>query len=198
MLVAADLRSYRVETALDNRTSLSIRAIRPDDKHRLVEHFERLGPESHYRRFSGFHRSFTPEELQYMTNPNFLEYGAIVAMVRDSYRDEYIVGEGCYQASPDGRFAEFALSVLDPYQRRGIGSLLLLHLARLAGHWGVNMFQADVLASNRNALSFLVRRGFQPLGSSAGMCRLSLSLGQRLVANRQVDHYTAVNLQRDN
>ena len=100
MLVAADLRNYRIEMTLARGTDLDIRAIQPTDKARLVEYFGQLNPESHYRRFSGFHRSFTPEELQYMTNPNFLEYGAIVAMVRDSYRDEYIWGRAVIRRRP--------------------------------------------------------------------------------------------------
>ena len=176
MLVAADLRNYHIETTLARGTGLDIRAIRSADKARLVEYFGRLSPDSHYRRFCGFRKAFTPEELHYMTSPNFLEHAAIVATVRDRGREEYIVGEGQYVASPDGRCVELALSVLDPYQRGGIGSLLLLHLVRLAEHWGIEKLQADVLASNRNAFTFLVRRGFQPIRTSAGVYRLSRSL----------------------
>ena len=176
MLVATDLRNYHIETTLARGTGLDIRAIGSADKARLVEYFGQLSPDSHYRRFCGFRKAFTPEELQYMTNPNFLEHAAIVATVRDRGREEYIVGEGQYVASPDGRCAELALSVLDPYQRRGIGSLLLLHLVRLAEHWGIEKLQADVLASNRNALTFLVQRGFQPIRTSDGVYRLARSL----------------------
>jgi len=176
MLVAADLRNYRIETTLARGMGLDIRAIGSADKARLVEYFGRLSPDSHYRRFNGFRKALTPEELQYITSPNFLEHAAIVATVRDRGREEYIVGEGQYVASPDGRCAELALSVLDPYQRGGIGSLLLLHLVRLAEHWGIEKLQADVLVSNRNAFTFLVRRGFQPIRTSAGVYRLSRSL----------------------
>jgi GNAT superfamily N-acetyltransferase len=175
MLIAADLRNYRIETTVDRGTDLDIRAIRPTDKARLVEYFGQLSPDSHYRRFCGFRKAFTSEELHYMTSPNFLEHAAIVATVRDRGREEYIVGEGQYVASPDGRCAELALSVLDSYQRRGIGSLLMLHLVRLAEHWGIEKLQADVLASNRNALTFLVQR-FQPIRTSNGMYRLARSL----------------------
>ena len=176
MLVVGDLRFYHVETTLDGGMRLSIRAIRPYDQERLVAHFERLSPDSQYRRFFGFRKAFTPQELQYMTDPNFLEHAAIVATVCDHDMDEYIVGESGYVTLPDGRYAEFALSVLDEHQRKGIGSLLLLHLARLAGHWGVRELQADILSSNRKALSFLVRRGFRSIGTSAGVHRLSQSL----------------------
>jgi GNAT superfamily N-acetyltransferase len=176
MLVVGDLRYYRVETTLDGGMRLSIRATRPDDKERLVEHFERLSLDSQYRRFFGFRKAFTRQELEYMTNPNFLEHATIVVTVCDSEMNEYIVGEGHYVAVPDGQYAKFALSVLDQYQRKGIGSLLLPHLARLARHWGVRKLQADVLSSNRNALSFLVRRGFRSIGTSASVHRLSRSL----------------------
>src|SRR5262249_33937241 len=71
MLVVGDLRFYHVETTLDGGMRLSIRAIRPYDQERLVAHFERLSPHSQYRRFFGFRKAFTPQELQYMTDPNF-------------------------------------------------------------------------------------------------------------------------------
>jgi len=176
MLVVGDLRYYRVETTLDSGMRLSIRAIRPDDKELLAEHFERLSRGSQYQRFFGFHGEFTRQELEYMANPNFLEHAAIVATVCDSEMDEHIVGASRYVALPDGQYAEFALSVLDQHRRKGIGSLLLLHLARLAEHWGVRELHADALTSNRNALSFLGRRGFRSIGTSASVHGLSRSL----------------------
>lgn len=72
MLVAADFRNYHIEMTLARGTSLDICAMRPADKARLVEYFGRLSPDSHYRRFCGFRKAFTPEELHHMTNPKSL------------------------------------------------------------------------------------------------------------------------------
>ena len=58
--------------------------------------------------------------------------------------------------------AEFGVDVIDAYQRLGIEALSLRHLLKPACHSGVRDQQADILASNRNALHFFVGRGFKP------------------------------------
>ncbi len=177
MLAINDLRRYRVDTFLDGGVRLRVRAIRPDDRDRLVDHFEGLSPDSRYRRFLGFRKGFTPQELRYLTEPNFVGYVALVATIDEHAARERIVGDGRYVALPDGRHAELALSVVDAYQRRGIGSLLLQHLVCLARQTGIGQLEADILASNRSAMRFFIRRGFESAGISAGVCRVVRCLG---------------------
>jgi GNAT superfamily N-acetyltransferase len=176
MLAISDLRGYRVHAFLDAGVRLCIRAIGPDDKDRLANHFDRLSPDSRYRRFFGFRKGFTPEELRYLTEPDFLVSVALVATIDERDGRESIVGDGRYVALPDGRRAELALSVIDAYQRKGIGSLLLRHLVGVARHTGIGELQADILASNRSALRFFMPRGFKSMGTSTGVCRVALSL----------------------
>jgi GNAT superfamily N-acetyltransferase len=176
MLTINDLRDYRFDTHLDRNTSVCIRAIRPDDKHRLAEHFDRLSPDSRYRRFFGFRKGFTTQELRYLTEPNFVGYAALVATIEEQDGRESVVGDARYVALPHGSRAELALSVVDAYQRRGVGSLLLQHLVWLARHNAITHLEADILASNRNALRFFVRRGFASIETSCGICRVALPL----------------------
>ena len=85
--------------------------------------------------------------------------------------------DGRWVALPDRRCAaELALSIVDVYQRRGIGTFLLEHLIRLARRATVRRLEADVMGSNRGALRFLIRRGFRSLGASAGVFRMALSM----------------------
>ena len=80
-------------------------------------------------------------------------------------------------ALPDRCYAaELGLSVVDVYQRRSIGTLLLEHLIRLARHARVRRLEAEVMGSNRGALRFLIRRGFRSSGTYAGVCRVALSV----------------------
>ena len=46
-----DAQNYRVDDKLKDGTAVTIRAIRPDDKKRIVEAFKNLDPESIYTRF---------------------------------------------------------------------------------------------------------------------------------------------------
>jgi RimJ/RimL family protein N-acetyltransferase len=67
---------------------------------------------------------------------------------------ETLIGGGRYAAegSGDSRIAELAFLTGEDYQGRGIASLLLRHLTRLAHEAGVSRFEADLLADNHPML----------------------------------------------
>ncbi|TDD76206.1 GNAT family N-acetyltransferase [Actinomadura darangshiensis] len=51
--------------------------------------------------------------------------------------------------------ADIAVLVADPWQRRGLGSVLIGCLTQLAGRRGITGFDADVVLTNRPALLFV-------------------------------------------
>ena len=55
--------------------------------------------------------------------------------------------------------AELAFIIAEPYRERGIASLLLGHLARIAHDAGLSAFEAEVLAYNAPMLAVLQRSG---------------------------------------
>jgi GNAT superfamily N-acetyltransferase len=180
MLAIADLRGYSANAILGDGSPVSIRAIRPDDKERLAGHFDGLSSDSRYHRFFGLRNAFTPRELSCFTEMDFLHHVALVATIEGRAGAESIVGDGRYLTLADRRdAAELGLSVVDVYQRRGIGTLLLEHLIRLARHARVRRLEADVMGSNQGALRFLIRRGFKSSGTSGGVCSVALSIAER-------------------
>jgi GNAT superfamily N-acetyltransferase len=179
MLMSNDLRHYSADAILRDGTPICIRAIRPDDRERLAAHFDRLSSESRYRRFFGF-RNISVDELSCFIRPDFVNHVALVASIEQGESLQGIVGDGRYVVRPDRlQTAELALSVVDAYQRRGIGSLLVEHLIPLGRQAGVRRLEAEVLASNPRALRFLIRRGFKPRGTYGGVCELALSIEDR-------------------
>jgi GNAT superfamily N-acetyltransferase len=179
MMMSDDIRHYSADAILGDGTPICIRAIRPDDKEKLAGHFDGLSSESHYRRFFGF-RNISADELSCFSEPDFLSHVALVATIDQGEGLQSIVGDGRYVVGlkrPDA--AELALSVLDAYQRRGIGTFLLEHLLKVGRRAGIRQLEAEVLASNPRALRFLIRRGFRPSGTSGGVCQLALSTEDR-------------------
>ena len=74
-----------------------------------------------------------------------------------------LVAGGRYIVCPDGperSRAEVAFLVLDQYQGRGTGALLLRHLAIIAKAQGIHEFLADVLADNQRVTRVFERSGF--------------------------------------
>lgn len=172
-----DPRHYAINEILRDGTSIHIRAIRPDDKVRLFEHFAGLSPQSRYQRFFGTKRGLTRDELKNLTELDFDTHVGLVAVLHDGV-EERIIGVGRYIASAPNR-AEVAFAVLDEYQGRGIGTLLLEHLARIARAADITEFEADVLGSNRRMLEVLGESGLKVKRSmERGVVHLSLLTGE--------------------
>src|SRR5262249_57000357 len=77
--MTADLRDYAVEEILRDGGSIHVRAIRPDDRERLVEHFHRLSARSVHFRFMGMKRGLSAGDLDYFTRPDFVHHIALLA-----------------------------------------------------------------------------------------------------------------------
>jgi acetyl coenzyme A synthetase (ADP forming)-like protein len=137
--------------------SLIVRPIHPDDKARLADHFAHLGLESVRHRFFGAKRELTPKDLAYYTEVDYERHVALVATLLEGGED-HIVGVGRYFV--DGARAEVAFAVTDRHQGRGIGTVLLERLARLARAQGIEQLDADVLADNAQMLDVFRQSGF--------------------------------------
>ena len=171
-----DTRAYEAEEILRDGGSIHIRAIRPDDKERLVDHFQRLSQRSVYFRFFGAKRRLTDDELKRFTEPDFLGHVGLVATLRDDGQ-EHIIGVGRYIARNDAEAthrAEVAFAVADAHQGRGIGTILLEHLAPIARANGITEFEAEVLGENNRMLEVFAKSGFVVRRSlEAGVIHLS-------------------------
>jgi GNAT superfamily N-acetyltransferase len=71
-----------------------------------------------------------------------------------------IAGGGRYIVSRS-REAEIAFAVVDEYQGRGVGRVLLLHLAAIARAAGIERLIAQVLAENRSMLRLFEQSGLR-------------------------------------
>ena len=73
---------------------------------------------------------------------------------------------------------EFAVAVLDTWQRRGLGEHLLSELIGMARNRGLRTMIGDVLASNAAMLGLALKLGFNVSTSSEerSMRRVSLAL----------------------
>jgi len=164
--VTRQLERYAADALLRDGGSIHIRAIRADDKERLQAHFHGLGFDSVRFRFLGGKKDLTPADLRYFTELDFSQHVGLVALRRQEGAEEFI-GVGRYIcAEGDHRRAEFALAVVDAWQGRGVGTLLMEHLARIAAADGVERFEAEILATNRKMFDVVVALGFRTDESS--------------------------------
>jgi len=146
--------------ALLSGQRLLLRPIHPQDGE-VVQAFVRgLSPRSRYQRFQNAIRELGPELLRRAVHVDHRRHVALIAEVfEDGVETE--VGAARYVADELGNVAEFALVVADAWQRRGVGSLLLEKLLRVARSRGVRRLRGDVLHDNEPMLAFARRHGFR-------------------------------------
>jgi RimJ/RimL family protein N-acetyltransferase len=170
---------------LADGTLVTLRPFRPGDGSLLVAGFARLSPESRYRRFLTPMPRLTDSMLAFLTSVDGIDHRAWGAIV-DEPGGEFGAGVVRWvRTKSDRRVADVAVTVIDDYQGRGLGGLLLDVAARDAFAFGVDRFQGTVLADNLASRRMLGRGGatFRPDGG--GVLAFTLPLRPRLERQRR-------------
>ncbi|TMM36536.1 MAG: GNAT family N-acetyltransferase [Actinobacteria bacterium] len=146
-----------VDVLLSDGSTVRVRPIRPDDADDLQELHSRLSVRTRYLRyFTPYHR-IPDRDLHRFANVDHRDREALVVICGGE-----LIAVGRYdRLGPDAEDAEVAFVVEDAYQRRGIGSMLLEHLAAAARAVGIQRFVAEVLAENANMLRVFTDAGYQ-------------------------------------
>lgn len=170
------IEQKRREIALPDGGRLLIRPVIADDKQRLKEGFERLSPESRYRRFMSVQGRLSEQNLAYLTEIDYRNHFAWAAFDLDQPDTPGVAVARYVRLARDPEVAEAAVAVLDTHQKRGIGSLLLQALGAVALENGIKRFAGYLLAENRPAAELLGRLGGAVSFDSTGMARYEIDL----------------------
>jgi acyl-CoA synthetase (NDP forming)/GNAT superfamily N-acetyltransferase len=145
---------WEADVVLADGGTVHLRPIRPDDADRLRAMHGRLSPDTVYMRFFSMVRTLSARDVERLTTVDHDDRVALVALLRDE-----MVGVVRY-ARQRGTEAEVAVVVEDAHQGRGLGPVMLEHLAAAAEERGIERFTASVLPSNRRMLDVFTSFGF--------------------------------------
>jgi RimJ/RimL family protein N-acetyltransferase/nucleotide-binding universal stress UspA family protein len=151
---------------------VTIRPIAPEDREALRAGFERLSPESRYRRFFVPMQELSERDLDYLTQVDHRDHEALVAV--DPQTGNLVGVARFVRTSADE--AEPAVVVADDWQGRGIGTRIMDRLVVRAREEGIQRFRAPVLANNEEALKLLSRLGPTERSFSGTEVELGISL----------------------
>jgi GNAT superfamily N-acetyltransferase len=144
---------------LRDGSRVRVRQGRPEDRELLLRGFERLSDESRYRRFLVPMPELSDEMVRYLTKVDHHDHEAIIALDEATGQG---LGVARYVRSgerPD--VAEVAVTVIDDWQGRGLGKLLLEVLSARAREEGLKSFTALLLATNQEMMDML--KGLDPV-----------------------------------
>lgn len=150
----------------DENASIRLRLGTPDDRDALAAGFERFSPASRAARFFTGVPELTGHMLDHLVDVDPAHHVAVVAddMSRtsdvDGHEPGLAVGVARYVvSSTNPTTAELAVAVIDEYQGRGIGRLLIEALVDHAVGSGIRTLTASVLGDNVRMLHLLTSMG---------------------------------------
>jgi RimJ/RimL family protein N-acetyltransferase len=141
---------FRHPARLRNGKPVLIRAVRHDDRERIIAAFHKLEPETIYTRFFSAKKELSEADLARIDASDFVHAVALVATIGEG-DDELIIGGGAYTVldRPDGPpTAEVSFTVEEEYHGQGLSGLFMRLLTRIGRERGIQRFEAEVLAGN--------------------------------------------------
>lgn len=146
---------WEADVVLRDGTVAHIRPITPSDADRLRQFHNRQSDESIYFRFFAPLRELSDRDVHRFTHVDYHDRVALVAILSSE-----IVGVGRFDRI-EATSAEVAFNISDHMQGKGIGSVLLEHLAAIAPEVGITRFTAEVLPHNRKMLMVFKDAGYE-------------------------------------
>ena len=140
--------------------TVHLRPICPEDAEGLVGLMDRSSDQTRYYRFFGPMKRLSDKDLHRFTHVDHDARVAFVLVLGDQ-----VIGVGRYDRYPGTDDAEVAFLVEDAHQGRGLGSVLLEHLAAAARERGIQNFVAEVLAQNNRMVRVFLDAGYTPTRS---------------------------------
>ncbi len=169
--------ALETEFALSDGTRLLVRPIRPDDAAREVAFVGSLAETTRYYRFQHPVKELSPETIARFTQ---LDYAREMALVALDPATDQIAGVARYFPNPDDQGAEFAIAIGDKFQKRGLGSRLMVALIACAKEAGYEYLEGSVLSGNLGMLHLATQLGFvsKPVGGQDQTVQVVLGLGE--------------------
>lgn len=155
--------AWEADVVVADGGTMHLRPIMPGDAEALVAFHSQLSVRTRYLRYFSAYPTIPQRDLIRFSHVDHVNRVALAAWLGGEI---IAVGRFDRLPAPDpaviGSLAEVAFVVADAHQGRGIGSVLLEHLAEIARELGIEKFEAMVLAENAKMMRVFLDAGFAP------------------------------------
>jgi len=161
---------------LRDGSAVLIRQIRGTDAPLLADGFARLSATSRQMRFLGVKKELSAAELRYFTDVDHHDHEALGAVDRAGGHG---VGIARYiRDADDPQAAEIAVTIVDDWQGRGLGTELLAQLSDRARREGIRRFTALADPGNVAVAALLRSAGARLVGRGRGTVEYEIMLAR--------------------
>lgn len=153
------LTKWEADVVLNDGGIATLRQVRAEDREAMVDFYDRVSPKSKYLRFFNAHPDLSEEELDNWTYSDEKDTVTLVLVERDD-----IVATARFAVAQQwapARVADVSFLVQDSHHGRGVGNILLEHLAQIGRECGIERFFAEILTENRPMVQVFVRAGYE-------------------------------------
>ena len=155
------IRDHARSGRLPDGTRVFLRPLREADLAHAQEYFARLSDETRYLRFMTATPELSPQTLaQLVAAMHEVRAAITVAVVDHGHREELIGGARVVPTERHGT-CEFAVSIVDAWQARGVGTVLMREVVRLARSLHYHRVEGTVLSVNTKMLTVARRLRFR-------------------------------------
>ncbi|MCU1658461.1 MAG: family N-acetyltransferase [Pseudonocardiales bacterium] len=147
---------WEADVVVADGGTVHLRPICPADADRLVAFHAGLSSRTRYLRYFSAYPRIPERDLYRFTHVDHHDRVALIAELGGE-----IIAVGRYERTPGTDEAEVAFVVADAHQGRGIGSVLLEHLAAAGRERGLKRFHAVVLAENTGMIRVFRDAGYE-------------------------------------
>ncbi|NLI15066.1 MAG: GNAT family N-acetyltransferase, partial [candidate division Zixibacteria bacterium] len=145
---------------LKDGTNVTLRPIKPEDEPLWMEMLGSCSKETIFSRFRYF---FQWASHEVATRYCYIDYDREIAIVAEIEKagKKRLIGVGRLIADPSHETVEYAVLIIDEYQRKELGSILTDYCLDIAKHWDLRRIVAQTTTDNHRMIAVFQKRDFQ-------------------------------------
>jgi acyl-CoA hydrolase/GNAT superfamily N-acetyltransferase len=150
-----------LETLVETKDGLKlfIRPVKPTDEPLVRDLFYKFSSQTIYYRFFSYINAMPHDRLAKFVNVDYENEMVLVAVLKQA-GEEQIIGMAGYGLDKATGLAEFAFSIADEWQNKGIGTLIFSDLIKIAKMKRIKGFIGYVLDTNVGAYRLTHKMGY--------------------------------------
>jgi acetyltransferase len=152
-------KEFEISRKLKHGTNILLRSIKPEDELLWLEMFNNFSESSVWNRFFNVVKDPSHQFRARFCNINYENEIAIVAISKDENK---MLGVVRFTLDVDKKSGELAFIVADPWQGKGLGTMMVQHLINICRTKNIKTIYSFILPNNYGAIRFLNTLGFKP------------------------------------